>query len=201
MVEGQNVILFEIIQDYISKIVSIDEKNAPFEIIDLEGDNKDGYTKQIMINSDFCVNISGFIDRIDRKDGIVRILDYKTGGDKKKVRSVEALFSEDRRQRNDAAFQLFFYSLLYSSAKGNNETIEPGIINIREMNSDNFDSRLFFNGNKKINDVRNSLDEFEEFLKETIEKIFNKEIPFKQTKDLDTCKFCCYKNICNKPLN
>ena len=73
LVEGQNVILFEIIQDYISKIVSIDEKNAPFEIIDLEGDNKDGYTKQIMINSDFCVNSAPQAKILTFHDGFIQI--------------------------------------------------------------------------------------------------------------------------------
>ena len=89
LVEGQNVILFEIIKDYVSKIISYDEKNAPFKVIDLEGDKKSGYKKQLQLSDNFAINISGFIDRIDEKDGSIRIIDYKTGGDSKKFRNID----------------------------------------------------------------------------------------------------------------
>ena len=52
--------------------------------------------------------------------------------------------------------------------------------------------------NDKINDVREYLNDFESLLVDTIKTIFNKDIPFYQTDDHDVCKYCSYKNICNK---
>ena len=198
LIEGHNVILFEIIKDYVTKIISFDEKNAPFELIALEGDKNSGYKKELKIDAKRIVNISGFIDRIERKDGVVRIIDYKTGGDRKRIKSIASLFSSDKNDRNDAAFQLLFYALLYINARGFEEPISVGLNNIREMSISNFDSRLFFNRNDKINDVREYLNDFESLLVDTIKTIFNKDIPFYQTDDHDVCKYCSYKNICNK---
>ena len=198
LIEGHNVILFEIIKDYVTKIISFDEKNAPFELIALEGNKNSGYKKELKIDAKRIVNISGFIDRIERKDGVVRIIDYKTGGDRKRIKSIDSLFSSDKNDRNDAAFQLLFYALLYINARGFEEPISVGLNNIREMSITNFDSRLFFNRNDKINDVREYLNDFESLLVDTIKTIFNRDIPFSQTDDHDVCKYCSYKNICNK---
>ena len=197
LVEGQNVILFEIIKDYVSKIISYDEKNTPFKVIDLEGDKKSGYKKQLQLSDDFAINISGFIDRIDEKDGIIRIIDYKTGGDSKKFRDIDSLFSDKRKLRNNAVFQLFFYSILYVESKGSNKPIIPGLNNIREINNKDFDYKLILGG-KKIKDIRKYLSFFEELLIDKINEIFDKKLPFEQTEDLEICKYCAYKNICNK---
>jgi len=197
LVEGQNVILFEIIKDYVSKIISYDEKNAPFKVIDLEGDKKSGYKKQLQLSDNFAINISGFIDRIDEKDGIIRIIDYKTGGDSKKFRDIDSLFSDERKLRNNAVFQLFFYSILYVESRGSDKPIIPGLNNIREINNKDFDYKLVFGG-KKIKDIREYLSSFEELLIDKINEIFDKKLSFEQTKDVEICKYCSYKNICNK---
>ena len=87
---------------------------------------------------------------------------------------------------------------MYINARGFKEPISVGLNNIREMSLSNFDSRLFFNKNDKINDVREYLNDFESLLVDTIKTIFNRDIPFSQTDDNDVCKYCSYKNICNK---
>ena len=197
LLEGQNVILFEIIKDYVSKIISYDEKNAPFKIVDLEGDKKLGYNKKLNLSENFSINISGFIDRIDEKDGVIRIIDYKTGGDTKKFKDVDSLFSDERRLRNDAVFQLFFYSLLFVENKGSDKPIIPGLNNIREINNKNFDYKLII-GNQKINDIREYLKSFEQLLISKLNEIYDEKLMFEQTKDIEICKYCSYRNICYK---
>ena len=197
LLEGQNVILFEIIKDYVSKIISYDEKNAPFKIVDLEGDKKLGYNKKLNLSENFSINISGFIDRIDEKDGVIRIIDYKTGGDTKKFKDVDSLFSDERRLRNDAVFQLFFYSLLFVENKGSDKPIIPGLNNIREINNKNFDYKLII-GNQKINDIREYLISFEQLLIGKLNEIYDEKLMFEQTKDIEICKYCSYRNICYK---
>ena len=48
--------------------------DAPFEVIGLE---EDGYEQLVKVEGKGTVRISGTIDRIDEKDGVLRITDYK----------------------------------------------------------------------------------------------------------------------------
>ena len=94
-------------------------------------------------------------------------------------------------------FQLFFYSLLFVESKGSDKPIIPGLNNIREINNKDFDYRLLL-GNKKITDIREYLSSFEELLIDKMNEIFDKKLPFEQTNDIEICKYCSYRNICNK---
>ena len=64
------------------------------------------------ISSPGSVLISGKIDRVDRKDKILRVIDYKTGKDQLDFDSIASLFSREGK-RNKAAFQTMLYALLY----------------------------------------------------------------------------------------
>ena len=195
--EGNNIILSEIMKKYISDTISFDEKYAPFQIIDLEGNKNSGYIKKIDILNKLSVRISGIIDRVDKKDNNYRIIDYKTGGDTKKIKSIEMLFSDKKNQRNDAIFQLFYYSLLLKEKLKNNLPITPGLLNIREMSNRNFSINIFIN-NKKVNDINDHLQDFEKLLKDKLNQIFDINSPFIETDDKENCKFCSYKKLCSK---
>ena len=193
--EGNNIILTQIMEDYITRIISLDEKYAPFQIFSLEGDKNSGYIKKINISKKFSINISGIIDRIDLKNNTYRIIDYKTGGDSKKIKGLDNLFSSEKKDRNDAVFQLLFYSLLLRHKLVDDSPIVPGLMNIREINNKNFTINISI-GNDKVDSVNDFLNEFEKLLSEKLSEVFDKNLPFKETEDKDNCKFCAYKNLC-----
>ena len=193
-IEGNNLILYEIMNDYISKIINIDEKYSPFEIIDLEGDKKSGYLKTLDLKKNNKINISGIVDRIDFKNNIYRIIDYKTGGDTKNIKSIKSLFSNKKRERNDAVFQLFFYSLLLKNKINKVEKIEPGLMNIRDINRNNFSINISID-NKKVYDINPLLDEYEELLINKLSEIFDVNQPFEENEDKDSYIYCAYKNL------
>ena len=195
--EGNNIILNQIMEDYVSRIITLDEKYAPFEILSLEGDKNSGYLKKLKISKNFSINISGIIDRIDIKNKIYRIIDYKTGGDSKKIKELENLFSSDKKDRNDAVFQLLFYSLLLKNKITDDNPIVPGLMNIREINNKNFTINVSI-GKNKVDDVNNYLNEFEALLLNKLSEIFDQTLPFTETEDKDNCRFCAYKNLCGK---
>ena len=180
--------------DYISKVINIDEKYSPFEIIDLEGDKKSGYLKTLDLKNNNKINISGIVDRIDFKNNIYRIIDYKTGGDTKNIKSIKSLFSNKKRERNDAVFQLFFYSLLLKNKISKVEKIEPGLMNIRDINRNNFSINISI-GNKKVYDINPLLDEYEELLINKLSEIFDVNQPFEENEDKDSYIYCAYKNL------
>ena len=195
--EGNNIILYEIMKDYIKKIISFDEVYAPFEIIDLEGDKNSGYYKNINLPNNKTVKISGIVDRVDKKNNLYRIIDYKTGGDTKRIKDIDSLFSDKRTERNDAVFQLFYYSLLLHNKLNDNLPIRPGLMNIREINNKNFNINIIIN-NKSVTSINEYLEDFEKKLIKKLSEIFDIKVPFTQNDDENACKYCSYKNLCSR---
>jgi hypothetical protein len=192
--EGNNLILNEIMNNYISQVIKIDEKYSPFKIINLEGERKSGYLKTLQLNNNHKISISGIIDRIDFKNDTFRIIDYKTGGDVKNIKSIESLFSNKKKDRNDAVFQLFFYSILLKNKFKKSHRIVPGLMNIREINKGNFSINISIN-NKKIEDINPYIEEFESLLIKKLSEIFDADKPFTENDDIDSCTYCAYKNL------
>ncbi len=141
--------------------------------------------------------MGGKIDRVDSKDGLLRIIDYKTGKDKLDFESVASLFARDGK-RNKAAFQTLIYALLYQtnmSPAAINSRISPGLINRLNLfeEATEFGLRL---AKAPVKDVKFLLLEFEDRLRKLLEEIFNPETVFDQTTVIETCRICPYKNIC-----
>ena len=145
------------------------------------------------------------IDRIDSKDGIVRVIDYKTGRDDKRIEDIPSLFDRDHEKRNKAAMQTLFYGLLFTSSKpGNTLPVMPGIFNSKEMFADQFDLRLKIrdpdNKNKYLPliDVRPVLNTFSLELTNILEEIFDLSVSFDQTEERKICSTCPYTGICHR---
>lgn len=203
---GQRLVVREIVKRFASQILAIDEAYAPFTIEALE---TEGLVYSIKIDrAPFEVILGGKIDRVDRKDDLLRIIDYKTGKDELDFESIESLFSRIGR-RNKAAFQTLLYALMYvnslsevsagarvsSSVGTRSERIVPGLINRMNVFDDSFQFGLRV-GKQHVNDVAAMFPEFEQRLKVLLEEMFDPEQPFDQTSDLDSCKYCAYRYIC-----
>ena len=209
---GQNLIAFEMLKRFISKILQKDMEYAPFEIIGLETKASDGfyYDMPVPINGEkHRVGLKGIIDRIDKKDNKVRIIDYKTGKDNKKVASIESLFDSEDPYRNKAGFQTFYYSVLYyyglnKDDKDDQENLlMPGLFNSSELFKPSFSMQLQIKnqGNKKwegIKDIRPYLPAYHQLLQQKIADIFDTSQPFQQTDDINKCKICPYVEICHR---
>ena len=202
--EGQNILIRNMIRTYVLNILNIDRAYAPFEIISLEQDSK-----SYVLKFDFelkgiqnQVQLSGIIDRVDKKADTVRLLDYKTGRDEKSFGEIEHLFDRDKSNRNKAAFQTLLYSFIYSQLENESGMhYQPGIYNVRNMHKADFDSRLLQSRKRKkytINSISEVQDEFELHLKKLLGDLFDPSIEFRQTEDKQKCEYCPYKAICNR---
>ena len=143
------------------------------------------------------MKISGIVDRVDKKNNLYRIIDYKTGGDTKRIKDIDSLFSDKRTERNDAVFQLFYYSLLLHNKLNDNLPIRPGLMNIREINNKNFNINIIIN-NKSVTSINEYLEDFEKKLIKKLSEIFDIKVPFTQNDDENACKYCSYKNLCSR---
>lgn len=191
-ITGKNILVKEVISKYIVSIINFDLKNTPFEILALEGK----YNKEFKLLNDTRINTGGIIDRLDKFDGKVRVLDYKTGKLKNSFFNIEELFHGDSTQRNDAAFQTLLYALVVSSSHPE-DIIEPGLYFVRNMRDKNYNYQLNMKQSKrKLNTISEVKEEFEQHLIGILNDIFSSEGRYVQTEDDKHCAYCAYKNLC-----
>lgn len=195
--KGRNVLIAEVMKKYVMRILELDEQYAPFQIVSME--KKDGsYDRSfhVLINGKTVpIRFKGDIDRVDKKNGVVRVIDYKSGRDEREIGSIERIF--ERKGRNKAGFQTMFYAWLYASKFGTSETIATGLIGIRELFQDDFDFRLTMNG-EQMTDARAFLDSFETHFAALVQEVFGLEQPFDQTTEYKTCEYCDFRAICKR---
>jgi hypothetical protein len=199
--EGKLIIARNIVNKYVKKIIDLDMEYAPFEVLGLE--ESDGYGLDLPMDSGQHVGLKGIIDRIDRKEGVVRVIDYKTGQDNKVLTSMESLFDRDDEKRNKAAMQTFFYALLYANKHPDATTVVPGIFNTKEMFSKEFDYHLKMQGEKAnqktpVYNAMPYLEEFKSRLTNLVEELYAPEVPFDQTNEVKKCEHCPYQEICGR---
>ncbi len=203
--EGKNVLAKAMIVKFARRILSNDEKYAPFRILGLEAEE---FTMDFPIEiegNSVSVGLKGIIDRIDEKDGVIRVIDYKTGKDDKRVENMQSLFETNNTKRNKAAFQTIFYSMLYASDTPSMEqSLMPGIFNSKEMFDESFDLRIKMKSEDTkgkfvpVNDIKPMLNEYSDGLTSIMQEIFSREIPFNQTSDEKICRTCPYTAICHR---
>ncbi|MBL0740081.1 PD-(D/E)XK nuclease family protein [Chryseolinea lacunae] len=191
--EGQRLVVREVVKRFAHRIVEMDKAYAPFV---MEGVEQEGMVHKVNIDrAPGYVLLSGKIDRVDRKDDVLRVIDYKTGKDKLDFESVASLFVRDGR-RNKAAFQTLVYALLYrSNTPMVGLKIVPGLINRMNLFDEDFKFGLRV-GKDYVTDVEPLLPEFEQQLKIMLEELFDIEVPFDQTTDHELCRNCPYQGIC-----
>ncbi len=192
--EGQRLVVREIVKRFADKILEKDKIHAPFK---MEAIEKQGLLCTIKIDhAPGTVVIGGTIDRVDSKDNQLRIVDYKTGRDSLGFDSVESLFARDEK-RNKAAFQTLLYALLYNSnhPETHGMLLSPGLINRDYLFGDSTAFGLKMDRHS-VQNASDLLPEFELFLKNMLEEIFDPSKEFDQTTSVEHCRLCPYQNIC-----
>jgi hypothetical protein len=190
--EGKNYLFKDIVYELLMRVLENEKAQMPFKVIDLEKKISDTFK----VADGIEINIDGRIDRIDEKDGIVRIIDYKTGSYKlnkfdetNPFEYFEKLISNPDYKDN---FQAFFYGYFYSKFS-NKEKINVGIYPIKKMQNG-------INNLKAGYIEKEEFDLFEESLKKIFLEIYNTDVPFKQVEDEKRCAYCPYSGICYRDL-
>ncbi len=218
--QGDYTIAQAVIIRLVNRILALDQSYAPFLLIGLEIGRRVPLSFDFYLNTTTSVRLRGIIDRVDWKAGVFRVLDYKTGNDEKKVKSIAGLFDRTYSRRNKAAFQTLFYAWLFChqgpgrvtassffpvSVASNFEgaSVMPGLFNTRQVFDTDFDPRFFLQQAdsrtyKPIEDVRMYQNEWEERLRAILTELLNPAIPFIQTDDERRCTSCPYQGICQR---
>jgi hypothetical protein len=179
---GKNLIIFNVAKRYVTNFLQQElqllEKGKTLRILQIE------QTLQAKIDIpelDFPVYIGGKVDRVDELDGVMRIIDYKTG--KVSQNDVEVvnwdLLTQD--YKFSKSFQVLAYAQMIYQKQAFQQETEAGIISFKNLQSgflkfgtkDRPGSR---NKNQLV--TAETLADFQTELKQLILEICNPDIPF-----------------------
>lgn len=200
---GLQLINAAVIVRYLQQLLGKDLEYAPFTFVGSEqriSEEIDIQTPKGVLKS----RIGGTIDRLDAKDGILRIVDYKTGGQADTPPNVASLFVPDKK-RSNYVFQTFLYAAIVCRKlreKGKQQQVAPALLFIHRAATENYSPVIELKDGRKsketVNDFEKYEPEFREELKNLLEEVFNPEHPFNQTITEEKCEYCDFKALCKR---
>ncbi len=152
------------------------------------------------------VKIAGIIDRIERKDNTISVVDYKTGLVSAKDLLVKELVFDLQNPKLGKLRQLWFYKFIVTKqlltnelqnlqqAVSGHETIEAKIYSFRNL-KENLAATITFDPSET---PKQFVESSEQVLAEIVTAMFDETQPFSQTEDTEQCKFCDFKGICGR---
>lgn len=178
---GKNLLAFEVAKRNVYHFLQEEKKNLiqgdEVYLLALETELK--YTLKDS-SLPYPVNLFGFVDRIEERNGVIRVIDYKTG----KVASNDVKLSNwdgfALELKNDKVIQLLCYALMYFD-QANGKPLEAGIYSFKNRK----EGFLFF-GMREGRQVDQSITEevlceFKRELVGLIQLILNPEEAFLET--------------------
>jgi hypothetical protein len=185
---GKNRLIFEVANRFVSNFLEKEkellqnEKNH-LKIIATEQNLE---TEITIDGFDFPFKIYGNVDRIDELNGVVRIIDYKTG--KVTASNLKAVdFDRLKEEKFHKAVQVMMYAFLFtkSSSFDFSKPLQAGIYSFKNLNAGFL--QVNFALPRKPKETLISLDklnDFQEILKTYIKEIYNPEVSFLEPPDL-----------------
>ncbi len=189
---GYDYLTGEIILKLVRKTLEKDKELTPFTYIESECD----VLGNVQLSDNRTVQLKGFIDRVDQLNERIRIVDYKTGGDKLNFASVDELFDREKKERRKAILQLLLYCKLYKEETGTTLPLQPSIYIIRNL-FNKFEPFVKYNKDP-LYDYARVEEEFNQLLTQCLDEIFDLDRPFDQTPEEEHCQYCDFKVLCKR---
>lgn len=179
---GHDLLMKEVIIKLVHRILESDRNDAPFRIFGLEKELK----RTIQIDG-VTIKLKGYIDRVDIRNEIMRVLDYKTG------KTPAALPKDRSRIFSDPEHKVTFQLLMYLYLIQEEKTTAKAIAGIFPLSQEK--QFVFLKGDDEelLKET-----EFEARLIHIIREIFDTSTPFSQTNDIRRCEFCDFAGMCRR---
>ncbi|NOU46046.1 MAG: hypothetical protein HOO86_03180 [Bacteroidales bacterium] len=197
---GKNKLILEVIKKLWDDYIAFEKKQIgqgkEIKILDLEKK----YEHPMIINSAEEImpwKLKGTIDRVDLMDGVMRIIDFKTGKVEDKDLKIGDI-SRDSVNEKPKALQLliYYYLLSKNNPYPENRHIILGLYKLLRSES----GFMLFN----IPETQANLsliDEIEMMLNLIVEEIYDPNLTFSQTENQDHCRYCSFNDICERQIN
>ena len=220
---GLQIINREVIIEYITKLLKIDQQLCPFSIQAMEeeakvytqlsftipsgGALKGGALVSSAPDKHYNLTIGGIIDRLDvvtdKQTGKrrIRVVDYKTGNKPSSaIKSIEEVFDPKNiaSKHSNYFLQAILYSLIVSGSKewnAANDAVSPALLFIKQAATNDYDPTLCIDKHP-ISDVTVYEEEFLTKLKETVADMYSPNAAFTPTDDRKKCELCPYRMLC-----
>lgn len=185
---GKNRLVFEVANRFVENFLAqekelLKDKNNQLKIIATE----QNLAAEIAIEEiDFPIKIHGQVDRIDELNGVIRIIDYKTGMvNSTNLKVID--FDTIRELKYYKAIQVMLYAYLYTQHTkfDFSKEIEAGIISFKNLKSGFL--KMNFSSNYRTPDNQVTQEKLEEFMnevKEILKEMYSVEISFIEPADL-----------------
>jgi len=182
--KGQNLLIFEVVKRYVINFLKMEikaiESGKTIEIKEIESN----LTASLNIAElNFPVNIGGKVDRVDLVDGILRIIDYKTGKvAQNQLEIVDWDVLTTDYDKYAKPFQVLMYATMLLQNKPENMPVEAGVISFKNL-AQGFlkfakKDKTGTGAVKESNIDETILENFNEQLKKLILEICNPETEF-----------------------
>lgn len=192
---GMQKVILAIVEAYTNIILNKDEEDAPFTILSLE--HQIDTVLEFELNGKMEeVRLFGFIDRVDEKNGVTRIIDYKTGSDKLSFSSMEKVFNTNGKNINKALIQTLIYTYAYEKQSGKTN-VEPSLFIVKTMT----DGKVHFqSGRSTLSDayLEEIKPQFLSQLQRKVAELFDLNVPFKVSEAPDNYMYSIYKTLFGK---
>lgn len=188
--EGRNRFLYSVgesqVRTLLKREIALIEKGATIEMVALE--------EPIVMSLSEGVNIKGFVDRIDRIDGVLRVIDYKTGRVSDEDLAVVRADLDQGKPMPRKWLQLMVYALIYSHDHPLETSLCAGIYPLGNLQSGVLIAS--FDGSKKL--FAPDIDDFRQRLSAVVADIMNPELDFDAPDKPVGCQFCPVVSFCPK---
>ena len=186
--EGRNRLLYSVaesqVRHMLRKEIALIKGGSRIEIVALEQD--------ITMPLAEGINLKGIVDRIDRLDGRLRVIDYKTGSVKDKDITVKSADLDAGKPMPGKWLQLMCYALMYSHNHPLGESLLSGIYPLRNLRSDVRIATC--DGSPDI--TADSLAAFRERLAALVAELMDPAVPFAPPQSPAGCNFCPARAFC-----
>lgn len=191
--EGRNRFLYSVAETQLRRVLQREighlERGDKIEMVAME----EVMQMRLDIGSaPFEVNLRGTVDRIDRMNGQLRVIDYKTGQLDDKEISVQSEKLDEGKPMPAKWLQLMCYAMLYNHTVAEPESVRVGIYPLRNLQSDVRMARWDGNANMTPQQVHI----FGQMLNERIAELLDPSVPFRAPDKPSGCRFCPVKGFC-----
>ena len=190
-----------VLSEYLTRLVKKDFDYAPFDIVNIEYAVSEVFP--LNGNHPWSVRLGGTIDRIDLKDGVLRIVDYKSGGMATNISNIDALF-ESPDNRYSYGFQILFYAWLIHRNPQlipcHFDSITTAIIYVNRLSQIAEDDLVKIT-DKNHNSFEKIMVRFEENMQDCLNELFSFNPEFPAYPDNQICTYCDYAGLCLSPKN
>ncbi|WP_306351903.1 PD-(D/E)XK nuclease family protein [Flavobacterium sp. '19STA2R22 D10 B1'] len=179
--KGRNLLAFEVakrnIQNFLNKEKELIQAGDAVKILALET------TFERTLHHPklpYSVNIKGNVDRIEQRNGKVRIIDYKTGKVEGRDVMVKTWDNLCVDIKNDKIIQVLAYAFMYEPLLKEGQEMEVGILSFKNLRSGFLPFRIAENKEEVTVITPDVLEKYIEQLVVLLNEILDQKIPFEE---------------------